>query len=104
MDSSDSGHDPVVGSYEHSNEPVSSIKKRGIFCHMLPIYVSRRILLSDVSSTPSFPSALQLRASFGLLNNLPPFFSIRHQSSPISVQSIHPRLIIWFLNNLVFTV
>jgi hypothetical protein len=25
---------------------------------------------------PSFPSALQLRVSFGLLNNLPPFFSI----------------------------
>jgi hypothetical protein len=24
---------------------------------------------------PSFPSALQLRVSFGLLNNLPPFFS-----------------------------
>jgi hypothetical protein len=31
---------------------------------------------------PSFPSALQLRVSFGLLNNLPPFFSILHQSSP----------------------
>jgi hypothetical protein len=40
----------------------------------------------------SFPSALQLRVSFGLLNNLPPFFSI------------HLRLIIWFLNNLVFMV
>jgi hypothetical protein len=25
---------------------------------------------------PSFPSALQLRMSFGLLNNLSPFFSI----------------------------
>jgi hypothetical protein len=25
---------------------------------------------------PSFPSALQVRVSFGLLNNLPPFFSI----------------------------
>jgi hypothetical protein len=30
----------------------------------------------------SFPSALQLRVSFGLLNNLPPFFSILHLSSP----------------------
>jgi hypothetical protein len=29
---------------------------------------------------PSFPSALQLRVSFGLLNNLPPFFCILHQS------------------------
>jgi hypothetical protein len=27
----------------------------------------------------SFPSALQLRVSFGPLNNLPPFFSILHQ-------------------------
>jgi hypothetical protein len=26
---------------------------------------------------PSFPSALQLRVSFGVLNNLPPFLSIR---------------------------
>jgi hypothetical protein len=41
------------------------------------------------SFLPSFPSALQLRVSFGLLNNLPPFFSI-------------PRLTLWFLNNLVF--
>jgi hypothetical protein len=40
---------------------------------------------------PSFASALQLRVSFGLLNNLPPFFSI-------------PRLTVWFLNNLVFMV
>jgi hypothetical protein len=40
---------------------------------------------------PSFPSALQLRVSFGLLNNLPPFFSIL-------------RLADWFLNNLVFMV
>jgi hypothetical protein len=39
---------------------------------------------------PSFRSALQLRVSFGLLNNPPPF-------------SIHPRLLVWFLNNLVFT-
>jgi hypothetical protein len=31
---------------------------------------------------PSFPLALQLRASFGLLNNLPPFFSIFDHSSP----------------------
>jgi hypothetical protein len=31
---------------------------------------------------PSFPSALQLRMSFGLLNNPPPFFSIPHLSSP----------------------
>jgi hypothetical protein len=30
----------------------------------------------------SFHSALQLRVSFGLLNNLPPFFSILHLSSP----------------------
>jgi hypothetical protein len=29
-----------------------------------------------VSKIPSFPSALQPRVSFGLLNNLPPFFSI----------------------------
>jgi hypothetical protein len=28
---------------------------------------------------PSFPSALQLRVSFGLLKNLPPLFSILHQ-------------------------
>jgi hypothetical protein len=27
------------------------------------------------SFVPSFPSALQLRVSFGLLNNLPAFFS-----------------------------
>jgi hypothetical protein len=38
--------------------------------------------------TTSFPSALQLRVSFDLLNNLPLFFSI-------------PRLTVWFLNNLV---
>jgi hypothetical protein len=31
---------------------------------------------------PSFPSALQLRVSFGLLNNLPLFFFILHLSSP----------------------
>jgi hypothetical protein len=59
--------------------------------------------------------------SFGLLNKLPPFFSVLHLSSPsfhhvhpptisapslmsISVQSIYPRLIVWFLNNSVFTV
>jgi hypothetical protein len=29
-----------------------------------------------------FPSVLQLRVSFGLLNNLPPFFFILHLSSP----------------------
>jgi hypothetical protein len=34
------------------------------------------------SFLPSFPSALQLKVSFGLLNNLPPFFSILHLSSP----------------------
>jgi hypothetical protein len=50
------------------------------------------IFLSFLPSfLPSFPSALQLRVSFGLLNNLPPFFSI-------------PRLTVWFLNHLVFTV
>jgi hypothetical protein len=37
---------------------------------------------------PPFPSALQLRVNFGLLTNLPPFFSI-------------PRLTLWFVNNLV---
>jgi hypothetical protein len=45
----------------------------------------------DRIKKPSFPSTLQLRVSFGLLNNLPPFFSI-------------PRLTVWFLNNLVFMV
>jgi hypothetical protein len=44
---------------------------------------------------PSFPSALQLRVSFGLLNNLPPF---------IVVYILFQRLIIWFLNNLIFIV
>jgi hypothetical protein len=44
-----------------------------------------------LSFLPSYHSALQLRVSFGLLNNLPPFFSI-------------PWLIVWFLNNLVFMV
>jgi hypothetical protein len=92
---------------------------------------------------PSFSSALQLRVSFGLLNNQPPFLDVmvdgclskRHFPLPvllvpcrltmltqqtkgpiaepawiqislmlISVQSIHLELIIWFLNNLVFTV
>jgi hypothetical protein len=48
-------------------------------------------VLESVNILPFFPSALQLRVSFGLLNNLPPFFSI-------------PRLTVWFLNNLVFTV
>jgi hypothetical protein len=43
-----------------------------------------------ISFLPALPWALQLRVSFGLLSNLPPFFSI-------------PRLIVWFLNNLVFT-
>jgi hypothetical protein len=38
------------------------------------------------SFLPSFPSALQLRVSFGLLNNLPPLFSLEAD---------------WFLNNLV---
>jgi hypothetical protein len=41
---------------------------------------------------PSFQSALELRVSFNLLNNLTTFLSV------------HPRLIVWFLNNLVFTV
>jgi hypothetical protein len=45
----------------------------------------------NLSLLASFFSALQLGVSFGLLNNLPPFFSI-------------PRLIIWFLNSIVFTV
>jgi hypothetical protein len=40
---------------------------------------------------PSFSSALQFRVSFGLLNNLPPFFCI-------------PRLTVSILNNLVFMV
>jgi hypothetical protein len=63
---------------------------------------------------PSFPSALQLGVSFGLMNNQLPFFYSLHPSQPgsmlmsISVQSIHPSihptLIVWFLNNLVFTV
>jgi hypothetical protein len=43
----------------------------------------------DYSS--SFLSALLLGVSFGLLNNQPPFL-------------FTPRLIIWFLKNLVFTV
>jgi hypothetical protein len=47
--------------------------------------------LDSIKGFPSFPSALQLRVTFGLLNNLPPFFSI-------------PRLNVWFLNNLVFMV
>jgi hypothetical protein len=40
--------------------------------------------ISNVSLTvlPSFSSALELRVSFRLLNNLPPFFSILHLSSP----------------------
>jgi hypothetical protein len=33
-----------------------------------------------ICSSPSFPSALQLRVSFGLLNNQPPFLSILHCS------------------------
>jgi hypothetical protein len=53
--------------------------------------VTQKVLLHIDSILPSFPSALQLRVSFGLLNNLPPFFSI-------------PRLTAWFLNNLVFMV
>jgi hypothetical protein len=51
--------------------------------------IERRKIMEKV--LPSFPSALQLRVSIGLLNNLPPFFSI-------------PRLADWFLNNLVFMV
>jgi hypothetical protein len=39
----------------------------------------------------SFLSALHLRVSFGLLNNLPPFFSL-------------PSLTVWFVNNLVLMV
>jgi hypothetical protein len=57
----------------------------------------------------SFPTALQLRVNFGLLNNQPPFFDAmvdgcpgkRHFPLPVL-----PRPSIWFLNNLrvVFTV
>jgi hypothetical protein len=32
----------------------------------------------SVTSIPSFPSALQLRVSFGLLNTQPPFLSVLH--------------------------
>jgi hypothetical protein len=37
------------------------------------------IIIGVCSGFPSFPSALQLKVSFGFLNNLPPFFSILHQ-------------------------
>jgi hypothetical protein len=68
------------------------------------------MLLQNISLSlnfPSFLSALQLRVSFGLLNNQPPFFNAmvdgclgkRHFPLPVL-----PRLIIWLLNNLVFTV
>jgi hypothetical protein len=35
---------------------------------------------------PSFPSALKLRASFGLLNNLPPFFPSSEANYLVSEQ------------------
>jgi hypothetical protein len=52
------------------------------------------------SFLPSFPSVLQLRVSFGLLNNLPPFFSILHLSSPsfhfhFTEIFMHIRNILW---------
>jgi hypothetical protein len=55
----------------------------------------------------SFPSALQLRVSFGLRNSQPPFFDamvdgcLGERQFPLPVL---PRLIICFVNNLVFTV
>jgi hypothetical protein len=42
---------------------------------------------------PSFPSALELRVSFGLVNNQLPFFSILHlscSSADVDFRSIHP--------------
>jgi hypothetical protein len=36
---------------------------------------------------PSFPTALQLRVSFGLLNNLPPFFSTSGADCLVSEQN-----------------
>jgi hypothetical protein len=44
-------------------------------CVLLDHSIRKRIL-------PSFPSALQLGVSFGLLNNLPQFSSILHLSFP----------------------
>jgi hypothetical protein len=108
---------------------------------LVTIYQTTRRHIPDDNSLPSFPSALQLRVSSGLLNNQPPSFNAmvdgclgkRHFPLPvlllpcrltmltqqtkgpiaepariqislmsISVQSIHPKLIIWFLKNLIF--
>jgi hypothetical protein len=52
----------------------------------------------SITTIKSFSSALELRVSFGLLNNLPPFFSI-HLSSPIlslsfyGAHHVHPPTI-----------
>jgi hypothetical protein len=41
---------------------------------LIHLLFSKPHYLIDYTFLPSFPSALQLRMSFGLLNNLPPFF------------------------------
>jgi hypothetical protein len=70
--------------------------------------IGQNIIPHSNQQIPSFPSALQLRASFGLLKYQPPFFSIPHLSCPsfplmpISVQFIHPRLIVWFSEQFSF--
>jgi hypothetical protein len=58
-----------------------------VITEILKVCKSARSLYSDSEGTalcseilPSFPSALQLRLSFGLLNNPPPFLPILHCS------------------------
>jgi hypothetical protein len=43
-------------------------------------------IYSHLFFPPSFPSALQLRVSFGLLNNQPPFFSPSEADCLVSEQ------------------
>jgi hypothetical protein len=70
-------HSPV-----HLNGPLPYI----FSWHCIIIIIIMIIIL------PSFlPLGATAQGEFGLLNNLPPFFSI-------------PRLTAWFLNNLVFMV
>jgi hypothetical protein len=74
-------------SFERRDRGFESHSRHGCLCFCFSVCRQRPCdgLIPHPRSTTysvSFPSALQLRVSFGLLNNLPPFFSSLHLSSP----------------------
>jgi hypothetical protein len=69
----------VVDSVEKALLPLVRIEPRFLdrpTRRPLAILTDLSRFLRKVTILPSFPSTLQLRVSFGLLNNLPPFFSV----------------------------